>query len=106
MPPVTKSKLFRALRTLAITYLLVGVLVGVFQRRIIYFPFHESEAAMLDDARSNGCEAWRDENKAIIGWKSTRHRDQPAANRLVLFHGNTGYALHRTHYLAGFEQLE
>lgn len=105
MPSVTKSKIFRLCRTLAITYVLLCALVGIFQRRIIYFPFYKSETAMLATADSCGCQPWRDESGAIIGWKSTRPRP-PAANRLVLFHGNTGYALHRTHYLDGFEQLD
>jgi uncharacterized protein len=105
MPSVTKSKIFRFLRTLVITYVLLCVIVGLFQRRIIYFPFYKSETAMLATADSCGCQPWRDESGAIIGWKSLRS-GTPAANRLVLFHGNTGYALHRTHYLDGFEQLD
>jgi pimeloyl-ACP methyl ester carboxylesterase len=93
---------------MATVLLIVLVALGLLlagQRRIIYFPFHKSEAAMLEDANLIGCLPWRDANGTIIGWKSARPR-QPAANRLVLFHGNTGYALHRTHYLDGFEQLD
>jgi len=104
MEPVTKPKFIRLLRTLGITYVLLCVLVGVFQRRIIYFPFHKTETEMLAEGDSLGCRPWRDADGKIIGWKSARS-DNPAANRLVLFHGNTGFALNRIHYLYGFEQL-
>jgi hypothetical protein len=104
MQPVTKPKLIRLLRTLGITYVLLCVLVGVFQRRIIYFPFHKTETEMLAEGNSLGCRPWRDADGKIIGWKSARSHGS-AANRLVLFHGNTGFALNRTHYLDGFEQL-
>jgi len=105
MQPVTKLKLFRLLRTLGITYVVLCVLVGVFQRRIIYFPFHKSETDMIAEGNSLRCRPWRDANGTIIGWKSARDHSA-AANRLVLFHGNTGFALNRTHYLDGFEQLD
>jgi pimeloyl-ACP methyl ester carboxylesterase len=105
MRPVNKSKLLRLLRVPVIVYIVLCVLVGIFQRRIIYFPFHKTEAAMLAEAAREGCEPWRDADGKIIGWKSV-HQGPPAANRLVLFHGNAGYALLRTHYLQGFQQID
>lgn len=105
MSPVTKSKLFRVLRLPAMVYVGLCLVVGVFQRRIIYFPFHQPEAAMLAEAKRLGCEPWRDAGGTIIGWKSPR-QGVVAANRLVLFHGNAGYALHRVHYIPGFQQLD
>ncbi len=105
MRPVTKTKLFSLLRALAIPYLVVCALVGIFQRRIIYFPFHKPEAAMLAEAGDVGAVPWRAAEGAIIGWKSPA-RAQPAANRLVVFHGNAGYALHRSYYRQAFERLD
>ncbi len=105
MRPVTKLRIFRLLRTLVTIYALLCVIVGVFQRRIIYFPFYKTEAGMLAEAERLKCRPWRAADGSIIGWKSARSGAQ-AANRLVLFHGNTGYALMRTHYLDGFEPLE
>ena len=106
MRPAMKSKLFRTLRSLAVLYVVLTVLVGALQRSLIYHPFHESEPAMLAQARNLRCEPWRDAGGSIIGWKSARHAAPPAANRLVVFHGNAGCALNRTHYLAGFEALD
>ena len=101
-----KSKLFRTLRSLAVPYVVLTVLVGALQRFLIYHPSRESEPAMLSHARALRCEPWRDSGGAIIGWKSARSATPPAANRLVVFHGNAGYALHRAPYLAGFEALD
>jgi hypothetical protein len=101
-----KSKLFRTLRSLAVPYVVLTVLVGALQRFLIYHPSHETEPVMLAHARTRHCEPWRDADGAIIGWKSSRFAAPPAANRLVVFHGNAGYALHRAHYLAGFEELD
>jgi pimeloyl-ACP methyl ester carboxylesterase len=101
-----KSKLFRTLRSLAVPYAVLTVLVGALQRFLIYHPSHESEPVMLAHARVLRCEPWRDSDGAIVGWKSVQSATPPAANRLVVFHGNAGYALHRAHYLAGFEALD
>jgi pimeloyl-ACP methyl ester carboxylesterase len=85
---------------------LVGcAFVGAFQRRMMYVPFHEPESAMLTLARNLGFEPWRDESGAIIGWKSVNHGRQ-AANRMLVFQGNAGYALHRGHYLSGFQGID
>lgn len=106
MRPVTKSKLFRLLRTVAVCYLLFCVLLALLQRYLIYHPFHETESAMLEQARTSRCEPWRDPKGAIIGWRTQRGSGPPPANRLVVFHGNAGYALQRQHYLVEFGQLD
>lgn len=105
MRPVTKSRLYRALRFPVGMYVLLCLLVGVFQRRIIYFPFYKTEVGMLAEAQRLGCQPWRDKPGAIIGWKSSRP-GMKAANRLIVFHGNAGYALNRIHYLQAFQQMD
>jgi len=79
--------------------------VGGFQRNLIYFPSHETEPNLLRFARDEGFEPWRDETGAIIGWKSI-HPGHHAANRMLVFHGNAGYALHRIHYVSGFQEID
>ncbi len=100
-----KKRLLRTARSLALIYALLLLLVSGAQRMLIYHPIQLSEATMLAEAQTLGCEPWRDAGGAIIGWKSAR-RGAPAANRLVIFHGNAGYALHRQHYFPGFEKLK
>ena len=61
---------------------------------------------MLSEAKDLRCEPWRDGSGTIIGWRSKGKDGQPAApNRLLVFHGNAGYALNRAHYIRGFERL-
>lgn len=105
MRPVTKSKLFRLLRAVAVCYLLFCVMLALLQRFLIYHPFRETEPALLERARVTGCAPWRDASGAIIGWKSTGRTGPPPTHRLVVFHGNAGYALHRQQYFDGFGAL-
>jgi alpha-beta hydrolase superfamily lysophospholipase len=88
-----------------IAYVVVCGLVGIFQRRIMYFPFYKTQAGMLARAEEKSCQPWRDGNGEIIGWKREQS-GAPAANRLVIFHGNAGYALMRSHYIDGFHRLD
>jgi len=70
------------------------------QRQLIYYPTVESEAELLRAAAGTGLLDWRDENDQLIGWRS--HSGNGDANRIVVFHGNAGYALHREYYVTGF----
>ncbi len=61
---------------------------------------------MLVNASTFGMEPWRNAAGEIVGW--TR-RPQPgirAANKLIVFHGNAGHALHREDYARAFEDLD
>ncbi len=96
---------WRLLRVGAAVYLGLLVLLALLQRTLIYFPSHAPEAELLAEAARKGVEPWRDSGGQIIGWKHAGRAQRNAANRLVVFHGNTGYALQRTHYIDGFERL-
>ena len=85
--------------------LLLLLLFG--QRTLIYLPSRAPEAELIQMAKSEGLEPWLDKANKVIGWFRPRASDSPeAANRLVVFHGNAGYALHRTHFIDGFERLD
>jgi pimeloyl-ACP methyl ester carboxylesterase len=101
-----KPKLFRLLRTLALFYILFCMLLGALQRFLIYHPFRESEQVLRARAAEVRGEPWHDPSGAIIGWKSSHAGKPAAANRLVVFHGNAGYALHRAYYFDGFEGID
>lgn len=103
---MARSKLFRIFRTLVLAYVCVFVLTAVFQRRLFYYPRRAPEPALLEEARDHGLEPWRDAAGAIIGWKSRAWAAGPARNRLVVFHGNAGYALNRAAYVEGFQGLD
>jgi pimeloyl-ACP methyl ester carboxylesterase len=70
------------------------------QRQLIYYPQVEPEEALLRAASRMGLLDWRDGAGELIGWRSRAPGDD--ARRVVVFHGNAGYALHRDYYVAGF----
>lgn len=70
---------------------------------MIYFPSHAPEDALRAQARAAGLSAWENERGELIGWKSsiTTEGARPA-HRLVVFHGNAGFAVNRKYYGEGF----
>lgn len=64
---------------------------------MIYFPARAPEAMLLAEAARVGLQPWRDPAGAVIGWQTPAYGTP--ARRLLVFHGNAGYALHRL-YLA------
>lgn len=87
------------------SYLVVVMLVAVFQRQLIYFPSRAPEKALLELARSTGCRPWRNADGEIIGWRDSEPRTEAGA-RILILHGNAGYALDRTHYIEALEQVD
>lgn len=100
-----KPRWRRLLFSLTRIYLLLLVVIAVFQRKLLFFPTREPERVMLAIAEASGLEAWRDASGAIIGWKRRADPAAPAAHKLLVFHGNAGHALHREYYLRAFEGL-
>jgi pimeloyl-ACP methyl ester carboxylesterase len=84
-----------------LAYVLVLVLFAALQRRMIYFPTRAGEPALLAEAGRVGAEPWREESGGLMGWV-VRAQVQPARCRVLVFHGNAGFALHRTYYADGF----
>lgn len=70
---------------------------------MIFYPETADEATLLGEARHFGLQPWRDDSGAIIGWR-TPGRESATARMLVL-HGNAGYALHRMYYVLGLQAL-
>lgn len=90
----------------ALIYLGVVILLLLLQRHVIYFPARSREEDLLRSAESYGLMPWRDSSNRLIGWRSGNADVPPLQrNRLVVFHGNAGYALHRSYYVDGFRGL-
>lgn len=79
----------------------VVVLFAGIQRQLIYFPSRASEQGQLREAAAFGVRPWRAEDGALQGWSAARDDDR---QRLLVFHGNAGYALHRSYFLQGFAE--
>ena len=78
----------------------VGVLIGVMQRKLIYFPSRAPEAVLSENAERNGLIPWRDSEQGLIGWRTRSSSHAPERHRrMLVFHGNGGHASSRN-YLA------
>jgi uncharacterized protein len=95
----------RVLRVALLAYIGCFVILAMFQNHFVYFPSKAPERELLQLAADQNMEPWRDDSGAVIGWKLVR-RGPPAQNRIVVFHGNAGFALDRECFATGFEFLD
>lgn len=83
------------------------------QRQMIYYPAVAEEGELLEAAAQLGMTAWRDDSGGLIGWRPAgqgadfRGYDdrRDGARRMLVFHGNAGYALNRAYFVEGFGAL-
>lgn len=81
-------------------------MLSLLQRHLIYFPIKGREDELLREARRGGMRPWRDRSEQLIGWRSSSGDAVVVPeNRLVAFHGNAGYALHRSYYVSVFQSM-
>jgi alpha-beta hydrolase superfamily lysophospholipase len=73
------------------------------QRQLIYFPSKAQADVLSELASRMGLQAWRDNAGEVIGWKSPG--DPKARYRMLVFHGNAGYALNRDYFVTGLRAL-
>jgi pimeloyl-ACP methyl ester carboxylesterase len=75
-----------------LVYLGVCLLLFLKQDAMVFFPEKAEETDLIRAAERDGLDPWRDRSGQIIGWVDPTGDD---GRRVVLFHGNGGYALHR-----------
>jgi uncharacterized protein len=96
------AKSLRVLLVAGVAYVGITAVLASFQNQLIYFPSRASESELTRLATGLGMQAWRAKTGESHGWKSS---NENAANRIVVFHGNAGYALHRSYYVEGFQRI-
>ena len=79
-------------------------MLAMLQRQLIYFPSTAPLDRLTALASGIKLEAWRDDEGAPIGWKPSGR--QTAGNRIIVFHGNAGYALDRHYFVTGLQALK
>ena len=89
--------LFRVLQLLIIGYLLVVLVVLIFQRRLIYLPTKIPADVIESVAVEHGFAPWKNPTGQIIGWKMAAN--DVVTGSVLVVHGNAGCALSRD-YLA------
>lgn len=73
------------------------------QRQLIYFPSKAQPDALIQLASRLGLQAWHDSDGVAIGWKTAGNSS--ARYRMLVFHGNAGYALDRNYFVEGLQAL-
>jgi pimeloyl-ACP methyl ester carboxylesterase len=89
--------IFRVLLSLVIVYLMIVLLVWIFQRSLIYFPTRIPVDAVAQVAAEHGFVPWENPAGQIIGWEMPA--DGAATGSVLIVHGNAGCGLGRD-YLA------
>lgn len=87
----------------ALALLVTLFMFSACQRQLIYFPSRASEVELLSQAPRIGLEPWRDAKGQLIGWRSPPKG--AGRRRVLVFHGNAGYAQHRRYFAAGLQRL-
>ncbi len=91
---------------LLLVYIVLSLLLVGFQRKMVYYPSHDSEEHLLQIAQAKRMSAWRNAKGELIGWKISAPQNGSGGNAVVVFHGNAGYALHRDYISNGFLALD
>jgi len=95
--------LIRIFTAVSIAYVgFVGILYMA-QGKLIYLASRAPEEAMLRKAATLRIEPWRDAGGELLGW---RRPNPQAANRILVFHGNAGLALLRSHFIEALQGLD
>jgi hypothetical protein len=98
--------IFKILGIFVLIYVGLSLLLAGCQRKMIYYPGHDSEERLLQGAKAKGMSAWRNADGELIGWKASVPVNATGGNAVVVFHGNAGYALHRDYIINGFLALD
>ena len=93
----------RSLVPTGIIFAGVLFMLAALQRQLIYFPTTAPEERLLEMASRLGLQAWRDDEGLAVGWRPAG--DYHGNKRLLVFHGNAGFALDRAYFREGFEHL-
>ena len=95
--------LLRITRIVALVYIGLIVPLAGCQNHMLYHPSRASEASLVQSASVQGLQPWKNTKGETIGWRISKPN---AKRRVVAFHGNAGYALHRTYYADGLGGLD
>lgn len=79
------------------------VMLTALQRQLIYFPSRAQADVLAELASQLGLETWLDSRGMAVGWRSPV--DSAARHRMLVFHGNAGFALDRNYFVTGLRAL-
>jgi len=82
---------------LAILVLMLALFAG-FQRRLIYYPSTGAPSALAQMAQAEGFEPLANSDGETIAYLHTPRDGASPEAVFIVFHGNAGFALHRSYY--------
>ncbi|HEX8310671.1 MAG TPA: alpha/beta fold hydrolase [Chthoniobacteraceae bacterium] len=97
-----KRTLLRWLATGGALYLLLTLAIFALQDTMIYYPTRAPETALFELAETKRVEPWRSRAGELLGW---RRPNSTAKRKMLVFHGNAGFALHRVHFIEALQAL-
>jgi pimeloyl-ACP methyl ester carboxylesterase len=97
--PTALTRLWQVARIVVLVWLGLLAFLALSQRSMIYYPSKNSTAALEQEATIQGFLPWKNPQGETIGYQSLVAPTDPRPPvAMVIFHGNAGYALHRTDY--------
>lgn len=97
--PSALTRLWQVARVVLLVWLGLLAFLALTQRSMIYYPSKNSTAALEQEATTQGFQAWKNPLDETIGYQSLAGPTDPRPPvAMVIFHGNAGYALHRSDY--------
>ncbi|MEX2381548.1 MAG: alpha/beta hydrolase [Opitutales bacterium] len=101
------SQILVLLGILLLAYAGFVLLVAFFQRSLIYYPSTAEREELEASAQRQGLVPWMSAAGDIMGWNlESTELQRDAENRLIIFHGNAGFALHREYFIDLFHSLD
>ena len=97
--PSALTRLWPVARVAILVWLGLLAFLALTQRSMIYYPSKNNAAALEQEATTQGFQPWKNPQDETIGYQSLADpRDPRTPVAMVIFHGNAGYALHRSDY--------
>jgi len=104
-----KASFSRKLRRTALLLIAVSLVLimffGLLQRRLIYYPTRLPDPDARRWAMAVDMAPWQTSDGRSIGWKRLS-KSAPPVGQILIFHGNAGSALDRTHYAETIQSVE
>ena len=97
--PSALTRLWQVARIAFLVWLGLHAFLALSQRSMIYFPSKNNPTSLEREAITRGFEAWKNPQGEVIGYQNLADPTDPRPSiAMVIFHGNAGYALHRSDY--------
>lgn len=96
---------FLIMRGMLFVYIGFSLYLAFFQRRALYYPTQVPQEDLTLLAEQQGMVPWFTDGDELLGWRPLDGVSE-GEDILLVFHGNAGFALHRTYLVDGFQRRQ